>query len=298
MPSKFLRRRALAILLLVVVLSAGYLLWSSITARRGAQLVAFTPSVQSCNELGRLRYCIYRSASGTNGDVLYYLHGRNLNEQVWNDSTYLTGMLQAAWQGRGVKPPVVVAISYGPVWLLAPKGQQPASGLLEDFISQLPVIEVAAGAPRRRMLLGESMGGLNVLVAGLSHPATFSKVAALCPGVYASSPFSSWTTVRADMERTGADPKIVVGVWLLGRRYVANEDEWKRFSPLHLVSRAEASYPALYLSCGLYDGYGNFEGTQRLASAAAERGVAVEWQPTYGGHCATDVSSLAKFLTD
>jgi S-formylglutathione hydrolase FrmB len=284
--------------LLVCMLSAGSLVWSSITARRGAQRATFSHSVQSCHESGRLRYCIYRGTAGINGDVLYYLHGRNLNEQVWNDSTYLTGMLQEAWQQRGVKPPVVVTISYGPVWLLAPKGQQPAAGLLEDFMSQLPAIEAMAGAPRRRLLLGESMGGLNVLVAGLSHPSAFSRVAALCPGVYVSSPFSSWTTVRADLERTGADPKIVAGVWLLGRRYVANEDEWRRFSPLHLVSRADARYPALYLSCGLYDGYGNFEGTQRLARTAAARGVTVERHPIYGGHCATDVSSLAGFLTD
>jgi len=98
-------------------------------------------------------------------------------------------MVQAAWQHSGALPPTVVTVSYGPTWLLAPKGEQPDSGLLQDFIEHLPVIKDGLGAPRRRLLLGESMGDLNALVAGLTYPAQFNKVAALCPGVYNLSPF-------------------------------------------------------------------------------------------------------------
>lgn len=288
-----LRRTAFFV---AVALAVGYLLWSTVTKRRGAQVASFTPAQRSCGTAGTLKYCVYRAASGTNGDVLYHLHGRNLDETVWNDDTYLTGLLQAEWQRRGLKPPVVVALSYGPVWLLTPKGQRGESGLLDDLLARLPSIEAKVGTPRRRLLLGESMGGLNVLVAGLTAPASFAKVAALCPGVYASSPFASLATIKDDLARTGADPKIVFGVWLLARKYVADDTEWQRVSPLALVERATAEYPSLYLSCGLYDAYGNFEGTQRLAREAAQRGVAVEWHPTYGGHCATDVTSLASFL--
>lgn len=50
--------------------------------------------------------------------------------------------------------------------------------------------------PHRRLLMGESMGGLNVPVAGLSYPSKFAKVATLCPGVYASSPFGRSPTFR------------------------------------------------------------------------------------------------------
>jgi hypothetical protein len=140
------------------------------------------------------------------------------------------------------------------------------------------------------------MGGLNVLIAGLSYPSSFAKVAALCPGVYAVSPFASLSTLRAGMERTGAQPKIVLGIWLMARKFVADDGEWRRVSPLNLVERAGPDYPALYLSNGLYDAYGNYEGTQRLASIARRRGVRTEWHPLYGGHCAVDVPSLAEFL--
>lgn len=298
-PRRRLRRVAARIALPAsVLLGIGVLLWSAVTRRRGAQVVSFTPAARTCGASGALRYCVYRDAAGTNGDVLYHLHGRNLDAEVWNDATYLTAMVQAEWQRRGVRPSLVVAVSYGPVWLLAPKGRRPASGLLEDLLARLPRIEAVVGHPRRRLLLGESMGGLNALVAGLSHPTAFAKVAALCPGVYVSSPFASLATMRADLARTGADPRIAFGVWRLARTYLADDGEWRRLSPLALVERATPSYPSLYLSCGLYDAYGNFEGTQRLARVAARRGVRVEWHPTYGGHCAADPVSLAAFLVD
>lgn len=148
------------------------------------------------------------------------------------------------------------------------------------------------------MLLGESMGGLNVLVAGLSHPSTFAKVAALCPGVYTESPFASFSTLRAAAERTGANPKMAFAVLMMARTYAAGDAEWRRISPLSLIEKAGPSYPALYLSNGLYDAFGNFEGTQRLANLAKARGVATEWRPLYGGDCASDISSLARFLVN
>lgn len=274
-----------------------YYAWGEITRTRGAQKVLFRPAEQACGTSGSLRYCVYRDRRGTNGDVVYHMHGRNLDERIWNDDTYLTALIQSEWQRRPELPPTVVTISYGSTWLLTPKGETPDSGLLDDLMARLPAIEGKAGRPRRRLLMGESMGGLNVLIAGLSYPSRFAKVAALCPGVYSTSPFASLSTIRATMQRTGANPKIIFGVWMMARKYAANDAEWQRVSPLALIERAGPAYPALYLSNGLYDVYGNFEGTQRLADIARERGVKTEWHPLYGGHCATDAASLAAFLS-
>ncbi|WP_428149404.1 alpha/beta hydrolase-fold protein [Brevundimonas sp.] len=282
-------------LVLVVLLHNA---WSQLTRPWGAQAVDFRPAVETCGASGSLRYCIYRAAQGTNGNVLYHLHGRGLDERVWNDDTYLTAMLQAQWQDRGAVPPTVVTLSYGPTWLLTPRGKRSESGLLEDLMGRLPDIESRTGAPRRRLLMGESMGGLNVLIAGLSEPRSFDRIAALCPGVYADSPFGSLATMRAGIERTGANPKMAFGIWLLARKYIADETEWRRISPLSLIERAGPDFPALYLSNGLYDAYGNYEGTRLLAKRAAERGMRTEWRPLYGGHCATDIASLASFLAD
>ena len=64
-----------------------------------------------------------------------------------------------------------------------------------------------------------------------------------------------------------------------------------------MIGRADQSYPELYLSNGLYDKYGNFEGTEALAKLATEKGIKTRWHPLYGGHCAIDIASLADFLT-
>ena len=295
--TKSLLKRPHRYWLLALLLAALlYHAWSEITRTRGAQKVSFHPAQEACSAVGPLRYCAYRDRRGTNGDIVYHLHGRNLDERIWNDSTYFTALLQGEWQRSRAVPPTVVTVSYGSTWLLTRKGEKAESGLLDDLMMRLPAIEAKIGVPRRRLLMGESMGGLNVLVAGLSYPAQFAKVAALCPGVYTSSPFASLSAMRAAAERTGANPKIAFAVWLMARKYMANDTEWRRISPLALIERAGPTYPALYLSNGLYDAYGNFEGTERLANMARQRGVKTEWHPLYGGHCAIDAPSLAAFL--
>lgn len=293
----FLKKSHRKWLITILLLAGAYYAWSQLTAPQGVQKVSYIPARKSCHSAGQMKYCVFRSEAGTNGDVVYHLHGRNLDEQIWNDDTYWTSMVQASWQRAKVLPPTVVVVSYGSTWLLVPKGKQQESGLLEDFVKRLADIDKKTGSPKRRLLLGESMGGLNVLVAGLTYPEKFAKIASLCPGVYATSPFASFSEMKRTLVRTGADPKIGFGVWWMAKNYVATDAEWKRISPLHLIRRANARYPAIYLSNGLYDSYGNFEGTQILAKRADERGVSIEWHPLYGGHCAIDTSSLARFLT-
>jgi len=283
-------------LLIVFLLIGGYYSCNYFTRRTGDQKVNFIPSQSQHFTSGNLKYTIYRAENGVGDDVVYHLHGRNLEPSIWNDDTYFTSLVQSYWQRTSIKAPTVVVVSYGPVWLLTPKNSQEESGLLDDFIARLPEIESKVGTPRRRVLLGESMGGLNVLILGLSRPELFFKIASLCPGVYLESPFSDYSTQRAAMKRTGADPKIIYGVTQLAKKYVSNDEEWKAINPISLIERADDSYPELYLSCGLYDNYGNFEGTEALADLAIKRGIKTVWRPLYGGHCAIDVSSLADFL--
>ncbi|KPF45307.1 esterase [beta proteobacterium AAP121] len=288
---------ALALILLLLTLF-GWWAWQQVSRPWGSQAVNFTPAQQQCAQEGRLRYCVYRAAGGVNGDVVYHLHGRKLEPEIWNDPTYFTAQVQAEWQRAGLVPPTVVALSYGPVWLLAPPGQAGQSGLLGTVWQDISAIEARMGAPRRRLLVGESMGGLNSLVLGLSQPQHFHKVAALCPNVYVDSPFAPWPQIREAIVRTGADPRTTFGIWQLARDYVADEAEWRRLSPLTLIETAalQTARPSLYLSAGLYDRYGLYEGVERLAQRAAQRGLPTEWHPLYGGHCAIDVASLAAFL--
>ncbi len=277
-------------------LIAIYLIWGKLTTPYGVQKVSFIPSKSVKFTKGKFSFVIYRANAGVNQDIIYHFHGRNLDNTIWNDDTYYTSLIQSYWQKSNIKPPTVVLVSYGPEWLLTPKNSTLASGLMDDFISHLPLIESKTGKPKNRILLGESMGGLNVLTLGLSHPQLFSRVASLCPGVYLDSPFSGFNKIKAAIKRTGADPKIAFGIYKMARTYASNEEDWREISPLNLIERADMHYPELYLSCGLYDKFGNFEGTEALANAAIAKGVKTRWHPLYGGHCAIDINSLADFL--
>ena len=299
MATRQLPRKAAALMLMpLLVAAAAWWAWQQISRPWGVQAVNFTPAHQQCDQEGHLRYCVHRAAGGVNGDMLYHLHGRNLEAESWNDPTYFTAMVQAYWQSAGLLPPTVISLSYGPVWLLAPKGEAELSGLLEAIGPDITAIEARMGKPRRRLLMGESMGGLNSLVLGLTQPQRFDKVAALCPNVYLDSPFAPLSQIREAMMRTGADPRIIFGIWQLARRYISNGEEWRRLSPLALIEGAalQDARPSLYLSGGLYDRYGLYEGTERLAHRAVQRGLPTEWHPLYGGHCAIDVASLGAFL--
>ncbi len=295
---KLPRKAAALVLVLLALAVAARWAWQHISRPWGAQAVSFTPASRQCGQEGPLRYCVHRAAGGVNGDVLYHLHGRNLEAEVWNDPTYFTALLQAHWQNAGLLPPTVISLSYGAVWLLAPKGQAEHSGLLDTIWPDIGAIEARVGQPKRRLLMGESMGGLNSLVLGLSQPQHFDKVAALCPAVYLDSPFTPLSQSREAMVRTGADPRIIFGIWQLSRSYVSNAEEWRRFSPLALIEgdAVQEARPSLYLSAGLHDRYGLYEGTERLAQHAAQRGLPTEWHPLYGGHCAIDIASLGGFL--
>jgi pimeloyl-ACP methyl ester carboxylesterase len=292
------RLMAATALMMLALTGAAWWAWEQISRPWGAQAVSFQPAEQQCDQEGHLRYCVHRAGGGVNGDVVYHLHGRNLEAEVWNDPTYFTALLQAYWQNAGLLPPTIISLSYGPVWLLTSKGQAESSGLLDTIWRDISAIEARVGSPKRRLLMGESMGGLNSLVLGLSQPQHFDKVAALCPAVYTASPFTPLGQILKGIERTGADPRIVFGLWQLSRDYVANADEWRRFSPLALIESASVQQTRLnlYLSAGLYDRYGLFEGTERLAQRAAQRGVPTDWHPLYGGHCAIDIVSLGRFL--
>lgn len=282
--------------IILIITFSIYWLWGKFTSPWGVQKVNFIASEVETFTKGNLSFSIYRANTGVNEDIIYHFHGRNLDNTIWNDDTYFTSLIQSHWQKSKIKPPTVVIISYGPEWLLTSKNSKSDSGLMDDFISNLPFIESKIGEPKNRILVGESMGGLNVLILGLNHPELFSRIASLCPGVYLDSPFSDFDKIKEAVKRTGGDPKVALGVYLMAKKYVANEEEWKKISPIELIKKANIDYPELYLSCGLYDKFGNYEGTETLVNIANSKGVKTQWHPLYGGHCAIDINSLADFL--
>lgn len=267
----------------------------------GTQRAEFVPAKQQCFTQAKGRpysYCIYTAKQGTSGDIVYHFHGRNRGADGFNDADFYTGQLQAYWQAHGQLPPTVVSVSFGPIWLLMRKTQNPRSGWLDVFERDVvPEVERKLGTPRRRMVLGASMGGFNSLLLALNGTVRFERAVALCPSVYQLTPDATLSELRGLIARTGADPKLIFGLWLLARDHVQSALDWQQLALFDLLERrAPKDSPALYLSCGLYDPYGNYEGTQLFAKRARQRGFSVQFRPLYGGHCAIDIASVAEEL--
>src|SRR6185369_6181885 len=91
--------------LLIVILIAGYFVWNYFTRPTGDQKVIFTPAQPQHFTDGSLNYTVYRAENGVSNDIIYHLHGRNLDASVWNDDTYFTSQVQAYWQKLSIKPP-------------------------------------------------------------------------------------------------------------------------------------------------------------------------------------------------
>ena len=286
---------------ILCILGISYLAWAQNS--QTDQKVNYTPANKECYSAESAgvpwKYCVYTPAEGkSSGRLAYMLHGRSLDENAWNDDTYYTSMIQQYWQKNKITPPTVVAVSFGKVWLLAPKGKMPASGLVELFAGAvIPEVEKRVGVPQERILFGESMGGLNSLVLGLRKNSLFKKVAALCAPVYLGTPFDSNEDLEKFYERTGADRQTMAGVIQLAKVFYSDKNEWDNAAPIKVLEQMDTkSAPKMYLSCGLYDKYGNYEGAEHLANLAQEKAIGLEWRPLYGPHCAVDIPSVAEFL--
>jgi hypothetical protein len=242
-------------------------------------------------------YCVTKLKNSDDNTLLYHFHGRNLDETIWDDPTYFTEMLKRQWHESSLLPPTILTVSFGPVWVLSPKGDAKNTGLLNFFIDKaLPQIEKRIGnPPATRFLLGESMGGFNAIQ--MLNKGLFKKVAILCPPIYdISYPFTFESTMGL-VNRTNMEYKIALGFWWLASDFVKSSKDWNAISPLQIVSGLNSKdAPSIYLSCGNKDQYGNFPGTEKFCKVAKERGVQVDWHPLYARHCGIDIPSLAKFL--
>lgn len=237
-------------------------------------------------------FCINRAREGTSGDVLYHLHGRNGSARWWNDATYYTAKVHEAWRAHGTKPPIVVSISFGKLWLL---NDDLLPVFLETVLARVERelgIEVA-----HRMIVGESMGGINTLIAALKTQGVFTKAAALCPPLATVSPYASLGELYDYVSKSSTSWRRAAMLLVFARRFFSDEAAWGRYDPLRLA-REYRGDTKLYLSCGAQDDWGCMEGSLALVTNLEESGRAITFERRPGGHCDIDAGSLARFLAE
>jgi len=196
----------------------------------------------------------------------------------------------------GIELPIVVTISFGPIWLLTDDAHH---NLMKVFLETIvPRVEREIGQPVvRRFAVGESMGGYNALLVGLKASQKFSRVAALCPPLSTVSPYTASGSVFDYISTSSTSFKRGLMLFIFGRTFFTDQMSWERNDPVHLAAAMPlGTGPQIYLSCGRHDQWGCFEGAEALVSSINKRGVMIDWHPNEGGHCDIDANSLARFL--
>ncbi len=254
-------------------------------------------------------YCVHIPTHHRSRDIVYHLHGRGGSQADWQDSFYYTQQIRTEWKKRRARLPVVISVSFGQVWLLAEKNASPYSGLFEVFTQQvMPQLENAVGGLRgRRIIFGESMGGFNTSQLALKTN-LFNKAAILCAPMSDVSPFAPVDEIKSHIEKSSAydyykksEPDLVLNTTLeiaqLVQAFMPTEADYARANPLNLVQTSR-SRTMLYIAAGFYDKYALYEGNEKFASLLTARRRHNEWRPQWGGHCAMDIPSLARFLVN
>lgn len=290
------RRRKWQFAALVVIVLCGLAgtLWPSSewvpTPMNGLEMKCFSESTPV-----EWSFCINSIPGSASQDVLYHFHGRNGAATWWNDETYYSGEVQRFWSENGIAQPTVVSISFGHLWILT----SAEDGLLQVFTEHvMPRVEAEIHHRiARRMLVGESMGGVNALVVALKTKGLFSKVAALCPPLPTVSPAASLRELLTSTRRTSTSWRRAAMMLWFSRQFYPTDAAWLDNNPVPVSERAEPLENVdFYVSCGARDDWGCQEGAELVVNNLKKRGSRVEWHLRPGGHCDIDSSSLARFL--
>lgn len=242
-------------------------------------------------------YCITKTKGSQNTDVLYYLHGGGGNEKQWIDSG---SGVRNAWKKSNFAAPVVITVSFGPLWLLVKKNSLETSALLDFFRGILmPELEMRAlGKPAtRRLLAGASMGGFNVAQLLINMPGAFQRAALTCSAFANISPWASDAEVAKFAKRVGVPADAIKNISEIAQAFVPDETSWQReVSPLDLALTNFGPNSPVMLVAGNKADKTFYEGSQLFYAAVKSTGAPVTWQSWPGKHCDWNDKAVAEFL--
>ena len=221
-----------------------------------------------------------------------------MDEKTWFEENYYPALIRKHWQEAGKETPTVVTLSFGPAWIFTEHKRSPVNVDFDFFQNTvLPLLRSRIRVSDKFLLLGESMGGYNSVQLSFHFPELFSKVASLCPSIAELSPYATSAEIDNYLKKnTSAAPEDVSDLLRLGK-VVYSEQDWLRETPLQLVEKIDLnSLPPLYINAGFSDRFGTFSGTELFSKKLLARGANLSWHPQWGGHCATDIKSVADFL--
>lgn len=221
--------------------------------------------------------------------VIYYFHGLGGSVEDLFKNRWLVDALEKAY---GSQLPVIVSLSLGNEGVMGDEANEIAS-------SGLSQIEKAIAPQRsfRRLLVGGSMGGHNVLRLGAAQPERLGAIAALCPAV---ASFNGHHRGEVDAYIARHEPLFdrdyfekALAVY---KRELPTAEIWDRNSPIKMLESGIYKNIPIFYSVGIEDQLGFIEGGREFRDRALQAGVNVDYHEVHGPHCSADIPALLRFL--
>ena len=245
-------------------------------------------------------WCVHKMEHQSQDTILYHLHGRRGAANWWNDKEYFSGDVMNLWDRQDLVPPTVVGISFGPLWLLQDEesmsGEAPPIGLLTEQL--IPKIEIQLGLKiKKRMVVGESMGGVNALMLLAHASGSFARVAALCPPLSQLPPDAALTDIFKKVTDSSLSLKRALLLSAMGRYFYPESDRWYKLDPVQkLAVTQQVNTKSVYISAGQRDDWDCQGGIPALTRELERLNVDVTLDTRDAGHCWVDPKKLATFL--
>lgn len=243
-------------------------------------------------------FCIYKNPKSD--DVLHYLHVNGGNVKSWENQN-TNKMIRDHWTSAGKEFPNVITFSMGKAWLLTDVQKENNTSKYYAFINKiLPDLENRLGGfTGRRMLMGDSMGGLNSTFIMARAGNMFERVAINCPVITPMGPHAPSAEIDAYIERHQPYISRIWVWWMLnwGKEEFPTEQDWNNHSPIDTAKASPVMPQNLYVSTGTHDQFGIIEGAKIYADVAQAKGINVVWKPIQDGkHCSVNTKAVSEFL--
>lgn len=228
-----------------------------------------------------ISWCDESVPGSTSQDVIYFFHGIGGSENSWT-----TLPLHA------VRPllktnPHVISVSFGQDWFLSDVGFIRLSRLEAFTKDIMPEIEKDLGfVVKRRVAMGESMGGYNALRLANREKDQFDHLVALCPAIMA---FNVYWSAEKKGEYLDNHPYVDGNLlWKLTPFAVyefPTPHRWDANNPLHLIQTKDFPLPPTLLSANAEDQYGFDDGIHQFAKLLEQQQNGTLLRDEAGRHC-------------
>jgi pimeloyl-ACP methyl ester carboxylesterase len=248
---------------------------------------AQSPNAVTVNECGKqtindyeISYCHEYVPGSESKDVILWFHGLDGSQESWHNDNRRSYM-------EFKTAPHVISFSFGPRWFLTDVGFMYESRLKVFTQELLPMVPRILGfEPQRKILMGESMGGFNVLRLASELPTEFERMVAFCPAVMEYSPY--WTPSHTNAylaQHPTVDGDLLWKLRLFGIYEFFPPWKWPANNPLDRVEVAGYALPPIFLSDNDHDQYGFNLGTETFLTLLQGHELAAQLFKESGRHC-------------